>query len=320
LGTAVEWRKRLLERSEAECPEPLSFGLIADVQYADQDAWKRRHFREAIHKLEECVADLNTRELDFTIQLGDIVDEGADSLDRVLAAYGRLDMPTYHVLGNHDFVLPRPELLDKLRMDRAYHSFSRRGWRFIVLDAQDLGVGYGWSEESDNYRRGAEMLERLRQQEAANAEDWNGGIGPEQTAWLEKTLREAAAVGEKSIIFCHMPILAEAADPGLLLWNHEEMVKVLESTGLAAAVFGGHDHDGGCACRNGIHYITVQGMVESPERNAYAVVTLHEDRIIMDGIGDVPDRVLPLLTLHEDRIIMDGIGDVPDRVLPLPGA
>jgi 3',5'-cyclic AMP phosphodiesterase CpdA len=280
------------ELGRAEGAGPLSFGLIADVQYADQEAWNRRHFREAIQKLEECVGDLNSRDLAFTIQLGDFVDTGADSLDSVLSVYNRLDMPTYHVLGNHDFVLPRAALLDKLGMDRAYYSFSRAGWRFIVLDAQDLGVGYGWPEDSDNYRRGAETLERLRQQEAANAEDWNGGIGPQQKDWLEKTLREAAAVGDKSIIFCHMPIVAEASTPGLLLWNHEEIVEVLESGGSAVAFFGGHDHDGGYARKNGIHYVTVEGMVEAPEINAYAVVTLHEDRIVIDGIGDVPDRVL----------------------------
>jgi 3',5'-cyclic AMP phosphodiesterase CpdA len=284
----------LPERSEAEGTQPLSFGLIADVQYADQEPWKRRHFREAIHKLEECVADLNTRDLDFTIQLGDIVDGGANSLDRVLAAHDRLNMPTYHVLGNHDFVLPRAALLEKLTMERAHYSFSRRGWRFVVLDAQDLGLGYGWPEQSENYRLGAEMLERLRQEEAPNAEDWNGGIGPQQKAWLAQTLRQAADRGERSIVFCHMPVLAEASTPGLLLWNHEEIVQVLESVSSAAAVFGGHDHDGGYAYKNGIHHITVQGMVESPERNAYAVVTLHEDRIIIDGIGDVPDRLLPL--------------------------
>ncbi len=282
------------ERSEAEGPEPLTFGLIADVQYADQEPWKRRHFREAIHRLEECVADLNARDLAFAVQLGDIVEEGADSLDRVLAAYDQLKMPAYHLLGNHDFVLPRAALLEKLGMERAYYSFSCPGWRFVVLDAQDLGVGYGWPEDGENYRLGAEMLERLRQEEAANAEDWNGGIGPRQKAWLAQTLRQAAVRGERSIVFCHMPLLAEASTPGLLLWNHEEIVQVLESAGSATAVFGGHDHDGGYACRNGIHYITLQGMVESPERNAYAVVTLHGDRIVIHGIGDVPDRVLPL--------------------------
>lgn len=282
------------ELGRAEAAEPLSFGLIADVQYADQEAWKRRHFREAIHKLEECVADLNSRGLAFTMQLGDFVDGGAESLDAVLSLYNRLNMPAYHVLGNHDFVLPRPALLEKLNMDRPYYSFSRHGWRFIVLDAQDLGVTYGWPEESENYRRGAEMLERLRQEGAANAEDWNGGIGPEQKAWLERTLREAAGKGERSIVFCHMPILAEASTPDLLLWNHEEIVEVLDSSRSAVAFFCGHDHVGGYAHHKGIHYVTMQGMVESPEANAYAVVTLHEDRIVIDGIGDVPDRVLPL--------------------------
>lgn len=282
------------ELHRAEGAEPLSFGLIADVQYADKDAVGQRHYREALRKLEECVADLNSRDLAFTIQLGDIVEEGADNLDRVLAVYDRLEMPTHHLLGNHDFVLPRAVLLEKLGLERACYSFSQGGWRFVVLDAQDLGAGYGWPEDSDNYRLGAEMLERLRQQGAANAEEWNGGIGPRQKAWLEQTLCKAAAKGERAIVFCHLPVLPETCTPYHLLWNHEEIAAVLESGASAVAFFCGHDHGGGYAHHNGLHYVTVQGMVEAPEANAYAVVTLREDRIVIDGIGDVPDRVLAL--------------------------
>ena len=270
----------------------MSFGLIADVQYADQEPRGRRHYREAIDKLEECVADLNARDLDFTIQVGDIIDRGEESFDRVLPVFNRLKTRKYHVLGNHDFPVARDEVLAKLGLDSAYYSFPHAGWRFVVLDAQDLGVEYGWPEDSENYRRGAEMLERLRREEAVNAESWNGGIGPEQKRWLRDTLREASGKGEKSIIFCHMPLLAAACTPIHLLWNHEEIVEVLESSGAVVACFSGHDHGGGYAQRNGIHYVTVQGMVEAPKENAYAVVDLYDDRIEIRGVGKVTIRSL----------------------------
>jgi manganese-dependent ADP-ribose/CDP-alcohol diphosphatase len=275
-------------------PACLSFGVVADVQYADQDSLRKRHYREALARLQDCVADLNTRDLAFTVQVGDIIDRGAESFDRVLPVYNQLAMPKYHVLGNHDFPLPRAEVLAKLGMDRPYYAFSHSGWRFVVLDAQDLGVGYGWPENSENYRRGAQMLERLRQEEAVNAESWNGGIGPEQKSWLQQTLREAAGKGEKSIIFCHMPLLAAACTPIHLLWNHEEIVAVLESSASAVLVLSGHDHGGGYAQRKGIHYVTVQGMVEAPVQNAYAIVDLYGDTIEIRGVGAVPDRVLTI--------------------------
>ena len=93
---------------------PLRFGVMADVQYADRDTVGSRHFRQSLALLEQCVADLNGRDLAFTIQLGDIIDRGEESLDRVLAVFERLEMPRYHVLGNHDFALSRPALLAKL--------------------------------------------------------------------------------------------------------------------------------------------------------------------------------------------------------------
>ncbi len=275
-------------------PGCLSFGVIADVQYADQDALRKRHYREALARLQDCVADLNTRDLAFTIQVGDIIDRRAESFDRVLPVYSQLAMPKYHVLGNHDFPLPRAEVLAKLGMDRPYYAFSHSGWRFIVLDAQDICLHGGWADDSDNHRRAEDMLQQLEAQERPNAVGWNGAIGEEQKEWLAATLRDASERGERAIVFGHMPILPAACNPVNLLWNHEEILGILQSSDACVAYFCGHDHPGGYAEQSGTHHVTFQGMVEAPVQNAYAVVDLYGDIIEIRGVGAVPSRVLTI--------------------------
>ena len=140
----------------------VSFGLIADVQYADRDDRGTRAYRASLGKLEACVADLNSRDLDFTIQLGDFVDRRPESFAQVLPRYDALTMPHYHVLGNHDFPLPRDQVLRTLGMESAYYSFSSGGWRFVVLDTLDITIGGGWPEDSDHRRQAKAWIEELR--------------------------------------------------------------------------------------------------------------------------------------------------------------
>jgi len=275
-----------------EAPAPLSFGVIADVQYADQDDSGRRHYRAALDKLRACVADLNTRSLDFTIQLGDIVDGGSANLDRLLPVFSGLSMPKRHVLGNHDLTVGRDAAYSRLGLSAPYYSFTIAGWRFIVLDCSDISVEGGWPEDSSHYLQARDWLDRLKRQGRPNAEPWNGGIGEEQLQWLKQRLADAAAARERVIVFGHMPILAASAE-WALLYNHDEIARLLESSGAVVAYMCGHDHAGGYAQRSGVHYITVQGMVEAPE-TAYAVVTIQSDRIEIRGTGSVPSRTLLL--------------------------
>ena len=86
-------------------PKPLfSFGVLADVQYADHENTGARHYREALGQLKECVSELNKQELAFTIQLGDIIDGNKvpertrSDLELVLDEYEKLSMPKYHVV------------------------------------------------------------------------------------------------------------------------------------------------------------------------------------------------------------------------------
>jgi hypothetical protein len=92
-----------------------------------------------------------------------------------------------------------------------------------------------------------------------------------------------------------MPLLEGQSTRDLLLWDHEEVSKMIVDSGCVAACFSGHDHAGGYAARAGVHFLTLPGLVEAPqEGNAFAEVEVHERFLIVAGHGTVPDRRLGL--------------------------
>jgi 3',5'-cyclic AMP phosphodiesterase CpdA len=274
--------------------EPLfSFGVIADIQYADKESVGARHYRASMKNLEECVTDLNGRNLAFTIQLGDLVDDcEKENVESILAVYSKLEMKKYHVLGNHDLCAKRSEVTRLRGMKRGYYDFLLGNWRFVVLDGLDISTAGGWARNSDNYRKAENMLQKLRREGQENAQDWNGAMGSQQRTWLEEILRRASGQKEKVVVFCHLPAISGSADSETLLWNHDEIVEILESYDSVVAYFSGHDHKGGYRQHKGIHYVTLPGMVEAPRGNAYAVVEVYEDRLALRGKGRVPSRTL----------------------------
>ncbi|MEK7403499.1 MAG: metallophosphoesterase [Acidobacteriota bacterium] len=265
-----------------------SFGVIADIQYADKDTAGAREYRKSIEKLEACVAALRTEKPAFTIQLGDLIDEGLANLDRILPVFNRIPAPRRHVLGNHDFCAARDIVLKRLGLRSAYYQFSSRGWRFVVLDGMEVSV----APESSQRELGARLLAALKASGAGNAQAWNGAVGPHQREWLRKVLREAASRRERAIVFCHFPALAESCRPEHLLWDHREVVEILESERSAVAFMNGHDHRGGYAEKNGVHYLTFPGLVESDAGRTCKVVDVYRDRLVVRSAGQADGQVL----------------------------
>ena len=71
-----------------------SFGVVADVQYADQPDSGKRHYKSSLGRLEKCVSDLNRRDLSFVVQLGDFIDKGKEN-------YTKWAMPKLCREGDH---------------------------------------------------------------------------------------------------------------------------------------------------------------------------------------------------------------------------
>ena len=253
----------------ARADNPPAFGVVTDIQYGDKEGSVSRDYRGTLQRLEQCVGAFNGQKLDFVIQLGDLVDgyptnavaSGKD-LDAVLPIFNRLTAPKYHVVGNHCLNVGKDALGQKLGLTNFYYTFTApaaKGWRFVVLDGNDAGYGV---------------------------------VSAGQLDWLRSALAQARQAGEKVICFCHFPLLKAAAETHRMA-NPEAVLAELDAAGCVVAWIAGHDHAGGYAMRNGVHHLTIKGLVEAPGSTAYARFELGTDRIRETGFGNEPSRVLP---------------------------
>jgi 3',5'-cyclic AMP phosphodiesterase CpdA len=285
---ALGWQLRL----SAQDKPAFTFAAVADIQYADKDPAEKRQYRESVPRLERCIADLNSRDLAFVIQLGDLIDEGPANLDRILPIYQKGKAPLRHVIGNHDAAsVNRRLLLSSLGLANGYYEFTYPGWRFMVLDSMDLSVRGGWPKSSDHYKEALKLFESLQAAKAPNAVDWNGGVGERQMRWLASALERAGQKKERVVVFCHQPVCQAASSPAHLLWNHAQVLQQLDASKAVVAYICGHDHSGGYAVRRGVHHVTLPGMVEAPE-TAYAIIEVYADRLQVNGVGSVTSRTL----------------------------
>lgn len=266
----------------------ITIGAIADCQYADQPDNGQRLYRRAPQKLRDAVADLNAARPAFTFHLGDFTDTGWDSFDVVAPILATLASPAHHVLGNHEFAVPderKPAVPARLGIPQRYRDFSQNGWRFILLDGNDVSLhahAAGSVAQAD--------ARAFRDRVAPGAGDAGGGIGVVQLTWLDVVLAEADAAGESAVLMCHFPLLPAS---GNTLWNSAEVLAVLRAHPCVKLWLAGHDHAGAYAEQSGIHFLTLQGMLDTTD-NAYATITLAPRAITVDGRGRVPDRQLAL--------------------------
>jgi hypothetical protein len=239
------------------------FGVVTDVHCADRPDDNRfgpRFYRQSLERLKECVADFNTRDLAFAIQCGDFID-GQDTqqkniadLDTALSVYNKLQCDHYHVLGNHCVAaLSKQQLLKAFALSESYYAFGSSrapGWQFIVLD--------GNGTEQDPF-------------------------GKAQLAWLDQTLQAAAAKHQKAIVFCHFPLIKEAA--ASCMTHAGPVLKLMEDSHCVVAYVCGHEHAGGYGFRNGIHHVTLRAMVDNPKDATYGVVEVYSDHLRLVGHG-----------------------------------
>ena len=64
-------------------------GLVTDLHYADKEAKGTRHYRETLAKLEEAGEFFASRQPDFVVELGDLID-AADSVETEMGYLRRI--------------------------------------------------------------------------------------------------------------------------------------------------------------------------------------------------------------------------------------
>ena len=268
-----------------------AFGVIADPQYVDAASIGSRFYRQSLGKLEHAIADLNTRPLDFTVTLGDLIDREFASFAPVMERYAKLRSPHFPIFGNHDFSVADAEkgkVPAALGMEKAYHSKVIKGWRFIFLDGTDTAP---WRWPGDDARAAAAqaVLAELAAKLGRRPGPGDTAMGPKQLAWLEGELTAAREAGQPVILFNHYPI--HPHNPPNLL-DAADAVALIDRFPNVAAWMNGHNHRGNYGRKGHCHYVNFKGMVETEKETAYATVRCFPDRLVIEGMGLEPARDL----------------------------
>lgn len=262
----------------------LKIGLIADPQYKDAPKRGDRYYSESLWKLKEAIDTLNYHKVDFIQNLGDIIDDEWSSYDSIMHIYSSVnqEIENYHVLGNHEFSIDsikKSKILNTLSMPDYYYSYVKKNWRFIVLDGTDYAY---FSNSLHRYDIGKIDALYAKTEGKENHYTWNSGVGEKQKKWLKNELKAADSLKQDVIVFSHFPVRPYHS---ATLWNSDEIVNILKESSSVVAHVNGHHHAGGYAFEEGIHYITVSGMVNT-EISSYAILDIYKDSLVINGYGN----------------------------------
>ncbi len=273
-----------------QADEPIiSFGLIADVQYCNCDKTGSRYYRNSLPKLEEAIGGLNAADLDFIINLGDLIDRDFKSFEPVLNILKNSRHRIYHLHGNHDYNVRngyKKKICDLLTGKDSYYSFSRYGFRFIALNSCEIST-YSGSRRSAVVAR--DMITRLSNKGYPNAFEWNGGMSEDQIEWLRSELENASINNEYVLVFSHHTVEPAGTHN---IYNREEILELISAYDNIIAWFCGHDHSGGYGNFNRTHFVILHGMVETAESNAWAIVEIYDNKLWIKGRGREKSQIL----------------------------
>jgi manganese-dependent ADP-ribose/CDP-alcohol diphosphatase len=268
-----------------------TIGLAADAQYADVEPKGTRYYRLGAPRLAEAVEHFNARQVAFCVHLGDLIDRDWKSFDDITKPLARSRPPWHQLLGNHDFEVldeHKPRVPQRLGMRWRHGSFDHGGFRFIVLDTNDVST-YAHPAGTPERAQAKQELSRLQAANLRQARQWNGAIGPAQLAWFDRACTEARAAKRKAIVLAHHPVYPDNTHN---VWNAAEVLAVIDRHPHVVAWFNGHNHAGAFGERNGVPYLTLRGMVETADTNAFATAQVRPDRIVLTGHGREPSREL----------------------------
>lgn len=201
------------------------FGICADVH--------RDRVYDADHRLSVFVNEMNNKEVDFIIQLGDFC-QPLPKNDTFMNIWNSFSGPAYHALGNHDMDggFSKEETRAYYEMPALYYSFNLGGFHFIILDGNDV---------KDPPQKGYPHY-----------------IGEEQIEWLKRDINQTEL---PVIIFSHQSLEFEGGvENAALIRKIFEDINQNSQKQKVIACFAGHHHVDYTSNINGIYYIYINSM------------------------------------------------------------
>jgi hypothetical protein len=261
----------------------IRFGVLSDVHYADREPAGERFYRQSLSKVKEAVDQMNHQNVDFLIELGDFKDQDEtpneaktlNYLTDIESVFQKFEGPTFHVLGNHDMDgISKQQFLESVEntdipSTKSYYSFNRKKIHFVVLDGN-------FTKEGKSYDHGNFSWE-------------DASIPDEEISWLRNDLNQNKF---PVIVFIHQ-MLDESKNVKQAVQNASKVRQILEQSGNAIVVFQGHVHEERYNLINGIHYYSVNAVVDGdgPENSAYMIVDVYKNGSLkIDGYRRATDR------------------------------
>src|SRR5262245_23811388 len=125
------WPGALRAEGEGNSGE-FSFIVVNDLHYHDERCAK--YFEKVIAQMKG-----SSPRVDLALIVGDFADDGkAQQIGPVNDIFKTLGLPTYGVIGNHDYVTQTDrKAYEDIFPDRLNYSFEHRGWQFLGLDTTE---------------------------------------------------------------------------------------------------------------------------------------------------------------------------------------
>jgi predicted phosphodiesterase len=205
--------------------------------------------------VEEAVAAINRDTVNFTVELGDMIDRDYQNFEPVIQRLNTLNNKWIFIPGNHDFNVSA-------------------GLKGKVRNMIPVKKGY-WSEEMGDVR-----LIYLNGFEK-KVLGWNGALGKIQLAWIKSEVEKANLAHQKLILFAHQLIVP--GDSHSLL-ECREMVDILSASQHSVLYICGHKHSGSDTAIGNIRILNLKGMVEQ-KKTSFGVLSLYPDRWELKGYG-----------------------------------
>lgn len=299
----------------------IKFGVLADVQYANQEPHDTRRSRDSIYKFLKAAGTFAERKLPFVVQLGDSIDRVWENHTAVAELFKVSGLTFRNVLGNHDLIVDREhreKVFEILNIPKSgYYSFTVSDpdqddlrWRFVILN----GMEYSFltADGKEETQKIKDLQKKYALADGSLPKPWNGVVSQKQLDWLDQELQEADDRKEYALVLSHFPLFAEgnsiekmASIPflksmgiyfdkmGVSTWNGQDVLDVLDKHPSVKAYLAGHLHEGAFGTRKNVHHITFKGMVQTPD-GPYSIATLERDFIRIEGFGKEPTRFLKI--------------------------
>ncbi|OWZ20688.1 hypothetical protein PHMEG_0004864 [Phytophthora megakarya] len=322
----------------------VSFGLVADVQYADvEDGWdfhhiSQRYYRNALPQLQAAVAEWlrvaksesSGAKLRFAVNLGDLIDgknrpasTSRQALESTKAAWEPFQDsvgPVHHLVGNHELYnfpasVIQQDLLSQAP-ERSYYDFQvaeAPKFRFIVLDTYGLSI-LGREKDDPVHQEAMALLRLVNPNENLNSPT---GLVEEQRRFVAFN---GAVDREQMHWLVETLVKATAAGENVVVFTHVPIHP--STTPTPSSLLWNYPE-----VLELIRRFECVRVVFSGHSHADGYVYAHEGMhnkgvhfVVCDAILECApsETAHALVHVFEDKLLVQGYGKIPTRELRFP--